>query len=307
MLGARCSAPGPPLRTLRRRHLYASTQPSIEQRMDSWDNYRELFSGAGCGLVGSAAQLLVVAQDGSARGDCSMPHSRMFSRPRPPCARVPRSHPEQQHEHGAAQPVAVGHGGRVCVPVPVLLAVPVRLHSLGAVCRARHFCRRLSRSAAAMFAQPHLHAHITTRAGSKRCGTRCARGLSARPAGAPLQGRCAERGAAPPAADALMPRSHTPAHSNRSSNERAAARPLAGAMNCSPLHAGHTHIAAPNPSLALPDHCMARGGDPPPCQLVHPVMHTPHNPHLPNSRCYRPPAPSAPGASWRASLRMRWS
>ena len=26
-------------------HLYASTQPSIEQRMDSWDNYRELFSG----------------------------------------------------------------------------------------------------------------------------------------------------------------------------------------------------------------------------------------------------------------------
>lgn len=28
-----------------RRHLYASTKPTIEQRIDSWDNYRELFSG----------------------------------------------------------------------------------------------------------------------------------------------------------------------------------------------------------------------------------------------------------------------
>lgn len=28
------------------RHLYASTKPTIEQRVDSWDNYRELFSGA---------------------------------------------------------------------------------------------------------------------------------------------------------------------------------------------------------------------------------------------------------------------
>lgn len=33
------------------RHLYASTQPSIEQRMDSWHNYRELFSGAPCARV----------------------------------------------------------------------------------------------------------------------------------------------------------------------------------------------------------------------------------------------------------------
>lgn len=37
------------------RHLYASTKPTIEQRMDSWDNYRELFSGAGGGAGGRCA------------------------------------------------------------------------------------------------------------------------------------------------------------------------------------------------------------------------------------------------------------
>ncbi len=30
-----------------RRHLYASTKPTVGQRIDSWENYRELFSG-GC-------------------------------------------------------------------------------------------------------------------------------------------------------------------------------------------------------------------------------------------------------------------
>ena len=44
-------APPPPPLPARRRHLYASTQPSIEQRVDSWHNYRELFSGARPGLL----------------------------------------------------------------------------------------------------------------------------------------------------------------------------------------------------------------------------------------------------------------
>eukprot|EP00884_Botryococcus_braunii_P016904 jgi/Botrbrau1/3898/Bobra.0183s0119.1 len=59
------------------RHLYATVQPSLEQRCDSWDNYCALFN-----------VILAV-----------------------------------QCQHGAAERLAVGHGGRVHLPVSELPAV----------------------------------------------------------------------------------------------------------------------------------------------------------------------------------------